>query len=401
MMLNVVSMDEAIRITQTEFSAYEISSEKLDIYNCLGRVLAEDIISNENIPPFNRSTVDGYAVLSSDTFGAGESMPSMLSLTGEILMGEEAKDTVSSGECIKISTGGMLPKGADSVVMVEHTEQMIDGTCLVYKAVSPFQNVTKKGDDVKIGQKVISKGTLITSKHIGILCALGITEVECVKKIKVGIISSGDEIVPVEESVPLGKIRDINSHFLASLIKENGYDAKEYGIVRDDFDELYCTLQKAADECDVVLISGGSSAGAKDMTAAVIDKNGEVFFHGIAVKPGKPTIFGKVKGKAVFGLPGHPAAAYLIAKTVVMNLLRFCSKQESKPLTLSAEITESISSNHGREELVPVILENGMAQPLFFKSGLVSLLSSADGFTVIPRNKEGLFKDEKVTVYLF
>ena len=401
MMLNVVSMEEAIRITQTEFSAYETGTERLNISDCLGRVLAEDIISNENIPPFDRSTVDGYAVLSSDTFGAGESMPSMLSLTGEILMGEEAKDTVSSGECIKISTGGMLPEGADSVVMVEHTEQLPDGTCLVYKAVSPYQNVTKKGDDVKIGQKVINKGTKITSKHIGILCALGITEVECVRKLTVGIISSGDEIVSVEDSVPLGKIRDINSHFLASLIKENGYAAIEYGIVKDDFDELYCTLQKATDECDAVLISGGSSAGAKDMTAAVISKNGELFFHGIAVKPGKPTIFGKVKGKAVFGLPGHPAAAYLIAKTVVMNLLRFCSKQENKPLTVSAEITESISSNHGREELVPVILENGRAQPLFFKSGLVSLLSSADGFVVIPRNREGLFKDEKVTVYLF
>lgn len=401
MMLNVVSMEEAIRITQAEFSSYETGNERLNISDCLGRVLAQDIVSAENIPPFDRSTVDGYAVLSSDTFGAGESMPSMLSLTGEILMGEEAKDTLSSGECIKISTGGMLPKGADSVVMVEHTEQMIDGTCLVFKAVSPYQNVTKKGDDVKIGQTVINKGTKITSKHIGILCALGITEVECVRKIKVGIISSGDEIVSVEESVPLGKIRDINSHFLASLIKENGYEAIEYGIVKDDFDELYCTLQKATDECDAVLISGGSSAGAKDMTAAVVEKNGELFFHGIAVKPGKPTIFGKVNGKAVFGLPGHPAAAYLIAKTVVMNLLRFCSKQENKSLTVSAEITESISSNHGREELVPVILENGRALPLFFKSGLVSLLSSADGFVVIPRNREGLFKDEKVTVYLF
>lgn len=401
MMLNVVSFEEAIKITQDEFSAYEIASEKLDICNCLGRVLAEDIISNENIPPFDRSTVDGYAVLSADTFGAGESIPTMLSLTGEILMGEEAKNAVSSGECIKISTGGMLPEGADSVVMVEHTEQLIDGTCLVFKAVSPFQNVTKKGDDVKIGQTVIKKGTKITSKHIGILCALGITEVECVRKLTVGIISSGDEIVPVEESVPLGKIRDINSHFLASLIKENGYAAIEYGIVKDDFDELYCTLQKATDECDAVLISGGSSAGAKDMTAAVVEKNGELFFHGIAVKPGKPTIFGKVNGKAVFGLPGHPAAAYLITKTVVMNLLRFCSGQENKPLTVSAEITESISSNHGREELIPVILKGSKAQPLFFKSGLVSLLSSADGFVVIPRNKEGLFKGEKVNVFLF
>ena len=401
MMLNVVSFEEAIKITQAEFSSCKIGTEKLSIYECLGRVLAEDVVSDENIPPFDRSTVDGYAVLSSDTFGAGESIPSMLSLTGEILMGEEAETALSSGECVRISTGGMLPAGADSVSMVEHTEQMIDGTCLIFKAVSPFQNVTKAGDDVKIGQTVISKGTRITSRHIGILCAIGITEVECVRKIRVGIISSGDEIVPVGEKVPMGKIRDVNSLFLASLMKENGCDATEYGIVRDAFDELYNALQKAADECDVVLISGGSSAGAKDMTAAVIDKNGEVYFHGIAVKPGKPTIFGKVNGKAVFGLPGHPAAAYLIAKTIVMNLIRFCGIEAYKPLSITAEIGESISSNHGREELVPVILEKGKAQPLFFKSGLVSLLSSADGFVVIPRNKEGLFKDEKVTVYLF
>lgn len=401
MMLNVVSFEEAIRITEDEFSSFDIGTEKLSIKNCLGRVLAEDIVSSENIPPFDRSTVDGYAVLSSDTFGAGESLPSMLSLKGEILMGEEAKDSVASGECIKISTGGMLPKGADSVIMVEHTEQMIDGTCLVFKAVSPFQNVTKTGDDVKKGQTVIRKGTRITSKHIGILCALGITEAECVKKIRIGIISSGDEIVAIDESVPFGKIRDINSSFLASLIKENGFDAIEYGIVKDSFNELYNTLQKAAGECDAVLISGGSSAGAKDMTSAVIEKNGEVFFHGIAVKPGKPTIFGKVNGKAVFGLPGHPAAAYLISETVVMNFLRFCSKENFRPLTVSAEITESISSNHGREELLPVVLEGAKAQPLFFKSGLVSLLSSADGYVVIPRNKEGLFKDEQVTVHLF
>lgn len=401
MMLNVVSLEEAINITKKEFSFFVPETEKINISHSLGRVIAKDIISTENIPSFNRSTVDGYAVISSDTFGAGESMPSMLMTKDEILMGEKADCGITSGECIKISTGGMLPDGADSVVMVENTEELFDGTCLIFKAASPFQNVTKIGDDVKKGQIIIKKGTFITSKHIGILCALGITEIECVRKLKVGIISSGDEIVPVEENVPLGKIRDINSHFLASLIEENGYEAIEYGTVRDDFNELYNMLQKATDECDVVLISGGSSAGAKDMTAAVIDKNGKVFFHGIAVKPGKPTIFGKVKNKAVFGLPGHPAAAYLIAKTVVINLLHFCSRQENKTLNISAEITESISSNHGREELVPVILENGKAHPLFFKSGLVSLLSSADGFVIIPRNKEGIFKNENVTVHLF
>ncbi len=401
MMLNVVSLKEAIRITEDEFSSFKPETEKLGISECLGRVTAKDIVSQEIIPPFDRSTVDGYAVLSSDTFGASEGLPCMLSVKGEILMGEEAKRFVRSGECIKISTGGMLPAGSDSVVMVEHTEKMLDDTCLIFKAVSPFQNVTKAGDDVKTGQKIINKGTVITSKHIGILCALGITEVECIKKIKVGIISSGDEIVPVKEDVPFGKIRDINSHFLSALMKEKGCDAVEYGIVRDDFDELYNTLQKATDECDIILISGGSSAGIKDMTADVIEKNGKVFFHGIAVKPGKPTIFGKVKDKAVFGLPGHPAAAYLITETVVTELLRFCSGETVKELTLTAEITESISSNHGREELIPVILKQEKAQPLFFKSGLVSLLSCADGYIIIPRNKEGVFKNEKVTVHLF
>lgn len=400
-MLNVVSLKEALKITEDEFSFFKPETETLDLLSCLGRVTAKDIVSCENIPPFDRSTVDGYAVLSSDTFGASESMPSMLIIKDEIFMGQEALSSVVSGECIKISTGGMLPLGADSVVMVEHTEQMFDDTCLVFKAVSPFQNVTKNGDDVKIGQPVIKKGTVITSKHIGILCALGINEVECVKKMKVGIISSGDEIVPVDEKVPLGKIRDVNSHFLSALMKECGYDAVTYGIVKDDFNELFDTLQKAADECDVVLISGGSSAGSKDMTSAVIEKNGKLFFHGIAVKPGKPTIFGKVKNKAVFGLPGHPAAAYLVAKTVVLNLLRFCSNENRKALTVCAEITESISSNHGREEFVPVILENEKAHPLFFKSGLVSLLSLADGYIIIPRNKEGIFKNEKVTVHLF
>ena len=401
MMLNVVSLEEAIRITEKEFSFFKIESEKLDVPEALGRVLFADIISDENIPSFDRSTVDGYAVVSSDTFGAGESMPAMLNIKGEILMGEEANVLTRSGECIKISTGGMLPEGADAVVMVEYTEKMMDDTCLVYKAVSPFQNVTRAGDDVKKGSIVIKKGTVITSKHIGILCALGITEIECTRKIKVGIISSGDEIVPVEQSVPLGKIRDINSHFLSALMKENGCLTKEYGIVKDDFDKLYNTLQLACEECDIVLISGGSSAGSKDMTASVIEKNGTLYFHGIAVKPGKPTIFGKVNNKAVFGLPGHPAAAYIIAQAVVMNLISYCRSENNSSITITAEITESVSSNHGREEFVPVILDNGKAQPLFFKSGLVSLLSSADGYVIVPRNKEGLLKNEKVTVHLF
>ena len=198
MMLKVVSTKEADEIIERELSSFEAVTERVGIDCLTGRILATDIISPENVPSFDRVTVDGYAVQSGDTFGSSESIPSQLEIKGEILMGQAAKDSMGAGQCFKISTGGMLPEGADSAVMVENTEEAFDGSCLVYKAVSPFENVTKKGDDVKKGDRVLSKGTVISSKHIGVLASLGITECECIKKLRVGIISSGDEIVGIE-----------------------------------------------------------------------------------------------------------------------------------------------------------------------------------------------------------
>ena len=400
-MLKVVSTQKADEIIEEAFSSYSLDTEVVLLDSLTGRVLAEDVYSLEDVPSFDRSTVDGYAVIASDTFGSSESMPCQSENIGEILMGQAADREISSGKCMRISTGGMLPKGADSAVMVENTEELFDGMTLIYKSVSPGENVTKKGDDVKRGQLVIEKGTLLSSKHIGIISALGITRPKCFRKLKVGIISSGDEVVPVNQNAEYGKVRDINSHMLGALFSENGFDTELYGIVGDSYELLYEITEKASRECDIILLSGGSSAGARDMTVKVINDLGEVFVHGIAMKPGKPTIIGRIGEKAVFGLPGHPAAAYFTAMRFALPLAKRISGCSKASETVRAVTSTNISSNNGREEFIPVKLEDGTAYPIFRKSGVISLLCEADGYIVIDRNKEGLKKDEEVEVVLF
>ena len=325
----------------------------------------------------------------------------MLTLKGEILMGERAETRIGKGECIKISTGGMLPEGADAVVMLEHTQTDFDGLCLVFKAVGPFENVTKKGDDITPGKTVVKKGTVLSSKHIGILASLGIIGIECVRRPVVAVISTGDELIPVAEKPTGGKIRNINSAMLSAWLAENGCDAVDFGIVSDRKEALEEALKKAAKNCDVVLISGGSSAGARDLTAAIIEENGTLCFHGISMKPGKPTIFGSCFGKPVFGLPGHPTAAYFVTVRTVLPLLEKLGAVTKPRKTETAVLSCNLPSNHGREEIVCVKLENGKADPVFGKSGIVSLLSESDGYVIIDRNCEGLKPNEEVTVNLF
>lgn len=400
-MLKVVSTQRADEIIEENFSSYELKTEKVNLDELTGRVLAMDIYSDEDVPGFDRSTVDGYAVISADTFGSSESMPCQSECVGEILMGQLACGEIKSGQCMRISTGGMLPAGADSAVMVENTEEHFDGTVLIYKAVSPFANVTKKGDDVTVGQRVLEAGTVLSSKHIGVLASLGVTEASCRRRLRVGIISSGDEVVPVEEKTDCGKVRDVNSHILAALFRENGCKCKLYGIVGDSYEKLYESTEAASRECDIILLSGGSSAGARDMTVKVIKDLGEVFLHGIAMKPGKPTIVGKIGDKAVFGLPGHPAAAYFTALRFALPLARRLGGYGEGTRLTTAVTSTNISSNHGREEFIPVKLEQGVACPILRKSGVISLLCQADGYIVIDRNKEGLTKGEEVEVRLF
>lgn len=393
-MLDVISLDEA---KKTALSIQvKSSSETLDIVSACGRISAEDVVSDENLPPFDRSTMDGYALYSRDSFGAGPAVPAMLEIVGEIAMGEVSDITLERGACVRISTGGMLPKGADAVIPVEYTDKGIDGFCYVFKSVAPFENVTKAGDDIRKGQIILPADSAVTPAGAAALAVAGITEVSVYTKIKVGIISTGDELVPCNSEISAGKIRDINSVMLSALCEKHGAIAINYGIVPDDYSLLEHTVAKAVSECDIVLISGGSSAGEKDNTSNVIAALGTVYCHGIAVKPGKPTIIGKISDKAVFGLPGHPAAAYFTAVELVVPLLSGdCRVTERLPLAVN------VSSNNGREEFVCVRIADGRAVPVYAKSGIISVLAECDGYIKIGRNTEGLAAGTEVEVFGF
>lgn len=251
------------------------------------------------------------------------------------------------------------------------------------------------------GNTDIKKGTVLSSKHIGILSSLGITAVECVRKPVVAVISTGDELIPIEEKPTDGKIRNINSSMLSALLTENGCDVVDFKIIRDSKNLLEDALQKAAEQCDVILLSGGSSAGTRDLTAKIISENGSLFFHGISMKPGKPTIFGNCFKKPVFGLPGHPTAAYFVSLRVVLPLLKKLGAAVRPQRNSTAVLSCNLPSNHGREEVVCVRLSDSTAAPVFGKSGIVSLLSESDGYVIIDRNCEGLKAGETVTVNLF
>lgn len=396
-MLNVVSLEEAKKTV--EAFAAEMPTEEARLSQALGRTLAEDIISAENIPAFDRSTVDGYAIRAADAYGASESMPAQLVIKREIPMGGKADFELFPGECAKISTGGMLPAGADAAVMVENTD-CEDGLCLAYSSVSPFENVTRAGDDVKNGETVLKSGAIINPNAIGVLAALGISKVRVKKRPVAGIISTGDEIVDINASPLPGQVRDVNTYMLAALCKAAGCDIASFGVIGDEHDGIFTAVKEAAQTCDVVLLSGGSSAGAKDMTARVIGELGRVLVHGIAVKPGKPTVIGDINGKAVFGLPGHPAAAYFSFISLVKPLLYRMGGRTVREVTEKCRLGSNVPSNNGRTEFVCVRINGEKAEPVYSKSGIISLLSKTDGYIVIDRNSEGLEAGTAVDVHI-
>ncbi len=396
-MLNVVNKDEAVRIVRDHAAGLTAKTETVSVFDALNRTLAKDVVSAENIPAFDRSTVDGYAVCAADTFGAGASIPAQLEIVGEILMGEAPGFTLKRGQCAKIATGGMLPVGADAAVMVEHTDSE-DGLCLVYRSVAPSENVTKTGDDVAAGEIALKQGTVVTPAAIGVLSALGIDQIPVYRKPVIAVISTGDEIV--SGTPKIGQIRDINTLLLASAVKESGCEAFVYGVVKDDRASIEAAVTECVSKADAVLISGGSSAGTRDMTVQIIDALGKAYFHGIAMKPGKPTIFGVIDGKPVFGLPGHPLAAWFVFRLIVTEWIKTALHQPESNPKRSGTLAVNIPSNHGREEYLCVTTdENNEVVPLHTKSGIVSVLTKADGFIRIGRNTEGLFKGTTVDIY--
>ena len=386
--------------------------ESIFIERVYGRVLSEDIISPENLPGFNRSTMDGYAVNSADTFGASDTMPVYLEVKGQILMGEDPGISMQRGETVRIPTGGMLPGGADSVVMFEYTNIIDDKMVEIMKTVSPNENVILADEDVKKGEVVLKRGQRLRPQDIGALAGLGILEVKVFSRPVVAIIGTGDEVVPPDKPLSAGEVRDINSYNLAGLILSLNAVPVKKGIIKDDFDRLLSVVEESVTESDMVLITGGSSVGTKDYTSRVIDKLGSpgVLFHGIAMKPGKPLIGGIVKGVPVFGLPGHPAAITVSFETFVEPLVMKMSGEKHCPhiplrRTFKALFSRNLSSSIGREEHVRVSVEkrNGAlwAVPILGKSGLVSTLVKADGIVIVPMNKSGVYEGEEVEVRLF
>ncbi|HEX3045713.1 MAG TPA: gephyrin-like molybdotransferase Glp [Bacillota bacterium] len=407
-MFEVKTIFEVFQIIEEKFSEFRLEDEQVTLQDALGRITASAITATEDLPGFNRSAVDGYAVIAANTFGCSDSLPAQLTLAGEVKMGEKPCFSIHPGQAAYIPTGGELPENADAVVMIEYAEDFNDDYIYLSKPAAPGNNVVFKSDDLKIGDPVIQANQRLRPQDIGVLAALGIETALVKKRIRVGIIATGDEVVDIRQKPVGAQVRDVNSYTLYAGLLEYGATPLFYGIIHDRRQKIEEAVAGALSECDVVLISGGSSVGVKDETYQVIAslEKSEVLVHGIAIKPGKPTIIGKVAEKAVIGLPGHPASAFFIFKLVVTRLLDRMNGIERKPAgTIRAKLAVNYPSNHGREEYAPVMLQevNGEieAQPIFGKSGLIKLLASADGYVKIERGSEGISKGQEVEVILF
>ena len=400
-------------------------SESIDVISSLGRVTAEDVRAPHPLPDFQRTTVDGYAVRASDTFGASDSLPAHLTLVGEVPMGEAPTFEIDAGQCALIHTGGMLPKRADAVVMLEYTQgiasagQSPDESRMqeieIFRAVAHGENIIQIGEDVAEGQTVLPKGRMMRPVEIGGLLALGISNMRVVRKAKVGLISTGDEIIEPNQPPRPGQVRDVNSYTLSALVEKSGGVAKRYGIISDQFEALKDAAARALSECDMVVINAGSSASTRDMTADVIRSLGQpgVLVHGINTRPGKPTILGVCNGKAVIGLPGNPVSAlvngYLFVVPVIEKLLGALSTPKA---TVLASLTVNLPSQAGREDWWPVKLIPSpnvrgervnvefLAEPIFGKSNLIFTLANAEGLLRIHPDATGLSAGELVEVLL-
>ena len=402
-MLHVKTPEEVLALIDQEFAPLD-AAETVSLTAAMGRVLAEDIAATEYVPDFDRSTVDGYAVRARDTFGCTDAIPAILPLQGEVLMGEGAEFALNPEECVAVPTGGAVPKGADSVVMVEYTEDYGDGTIGISKSAAPGQNMIFRGDDVFPGKVVLEQGRVLSSQDIGALAAIGRVQVPVAKNLKIGVISTGDELVPPEQTPGPGQVRDVNSPMLEAMLTAFGAEVINYGIVIDDEALLSEKVHKAVAECDAVLLSGGSSVGVKDAACRIIESMGKLLMHGIAIKPGKPTILGKTGAKPLVGLPGHPVAAYFITKIFILPLLCRLTGRKQESYTTTARVTESISANHGRAQVHCCRLESRdgalWASPIRGKSGLITTLAGADGYFVIDRDCEGLPQGAQVQVFV-
>jgi len=384
------------------------SSEIVATSDALQRVTVAEVRAPHPLPEFARSTVDGFALRAVDTYGAAESLPAYLPLVGEVPMGAAPDFSISAVQCALIHTGGMLPAGANAVIMVEYTQTSRNDEVEILRSVAVGENVLQIGEDVSANQVVIPNGTLLRPAEIGGLMALGFVQIAVAKRPRVAIISSGDEVIHPEQSPSPGQVRDINSHTISAVVKRAGAIPVPYGIISDQLAAMDTAVSRAHRECDIVVVTAGSSASARDLTANVFDRLGKpgVLVHGINTRPGKPTILGVCEGKAVIGLPGNPVSALINASifiTPIINVLTGLRQTRPKPF-VPARLTLNLASQAGREDWIPIKLipsEDGyQAEPIFGKSNLIFTLAAADGLLRIPPDANGVSSGERVDIIL-
>jgi molybdopterin molybdotransferase len=388
-----------------------LESEEASIDESLFRVLSEPVISSEDTPGFDRSTMDGFAVRSSDTFGSTESAPGLFRVVGEVQMGEIPDFSLGRGEAARIWTGGALPSGADAVVMVEHTQELDSDSIEVLKAVAPLENVVRQGEDFKTGEVMLESGHRLRPQDLGLLAAMGTSHVTVFRKPSVAILSSGDEIVPMDQDPPPGCMRDVNRHTIHALVLEAHGIPVWIGIARDRMGVLAEMIDRGLSCADMVVISGGSSMGSRDFVIEAIESypDSEIILHGVSVSPGKPLILARVGRKPIMGLPGHPASAMVCFEQFAVPIIRRLGGEHvtypyMRP-AVEAYLVRNVPSREGRMDFVRVRLRFSdgrlTAVPVPGKSGMISAMVRADGYICIAQDCEGLYKGDRVKVYLF
>ena len=408
--LKIKESEEAKEIIQEKFDElYSPQSEIIDIADSYERITFSDIKSRIDFPPFDRSLKDGFAINAEDSYGANEENPKRLKVIDFLEAGSFTDKTVEPGTTVEISTGAPVPDGANAVVMVEFANRQSDNPDLasdeieILTSVTPSQDIGKKGSDVQAGQVILEKNKLLNPPKIGVIAAQGIDTVEVYKKPVVGVISTGNELLTNQEEIKPGKIYDVNSEMIKAGVESCGAEGRTLGIVKDVYDDLKAKITESLKECDILLCSGGTSAGVGDNIRQILDEIGTVYIHGITVQPGKPTILGVVDGKIVIGLPGNPVSAIVIFNVFVApsikKLAGFVDEQPHK--TIKGKLARRIHSPIGRMQYQLVRVEDGIVYPIFKDSGAIFSLASAAGYTKVSKQTEMVEEGEEVEVTLF
>ncbi|UCC17617.1 MAG: molybdopterin molybdotransferase MoeA [Dehalococcoidales bacterium] len=398
-LVSLLPFDEALEVVEKNIKPVN-ETEVIPIDTAVGRVLAADIIATHNTPPFDRGAMDGYAVIAEDTQGASREKPAVLEMIGVIHAGDLPEGSIKSGQCMQIATGAMMPEGADAVVMVEDTS-IADGRVSIYKGAAPLSNVGLKGEDIKAGEMVLNAGSYLDAGKVGVLASQGLENVKVYIKPRIAVMPSGEEVVELGKELKPGQLYDINSYSILSVVNDNGGVPFRPGIIGDNIEDIRAKLTEAVKKSDCLVFSGGSSAGEKDLISTVAEELGVILFHGVEIRPGKPTMFAIINDKPVFGMPGYPTSAlvnsYLFLVPALRKMARLPRKRAEK---VKAKLSRTTSGSKDRPMFMTVKLEGDEAVPVFTQSGAIMSIARADGYFKIEANSS-VEKGEEVTVTLF